>query len=207
MKLYWPSSEMPHGYLCDTPIHLVYRLKGCLPVAVLKELTAELVDQLVVLRKQQPLPVDQIEAVKAEYFMKYDELLDAQDQALYILANITAIKIVLDSWKTLHTSGDCKIHAVCVMGNHVHVILCAWPDQAHNQLGPLLARHKRFTNRTLQRAGFSPPNAEPSFWAEGFFDRYVRPGTYEVVFDYLLNNPVKAGLNADRRKWKGLWIP
>jgi len=207
MKLYWPKSEMPHGYLCDTPIHLVYRIEGCLPVGVLKELTKELVDQLVILQKMQPPPVDQIEVIKAEYLLKYDALLDAQDQSRYVLANLEAIEIVLDGWKLLHKKGDCCIHAVCVMGNHVHVILSGWPDRPTTQLGPLIARHKRFTNRVLQKAGFLLSNAVPSVWAKGFFDRYIRPGTYELVFDYLVNNPVKAGLISDGRHWKGLWIP
>ena len=207
MKLYWPNSDMPHGYLCDTPIHLVYRLSGCLPVGILKELTAELVEQLTTLQKHSPQSKDQIEKVKEEYFLQYDSLLDAQDQSRYILIDPDALQIVLESWKILHANGDCHVHAVCIMGNHVHVILSAWPGQPEEKLGPLIARHKRFTDRMLKRGGYSPPKNESNIWAKGFFDRYIRIGTYEVVLDYLINNPTKAGLIDDPRRWPGLWIP
>lgn len=198
---------MPHGYVCETPVHIVYRLAGCLPVGVLKELTKELVDQLEVLRKQHPPSLDRIAAVKEEYFLQYDALLDAQDQSKYILKDIAAIQIVLDSWKMLHAKGDCQVIAVCVMGNHVHVILRAWPGQPEVKLGLLVGRHKRFTNRALKQVGYLPLGGQSTILAEGFFDRYVRPGTFEVVFAYVLDNPVKAGLVGHARMWKGLWVP
>ncbi|MFK8058223.1 MAG: hypothetical protein AB8F78_19005 [Saprospiraceae bacterium] len=207
MKLYWPNAEMPHGYICEHPIHLVYRLAGCLPVGALKGLTDDLVSQLVDLRKQHPPPVDRIEVLKEEYFNQYDALLDAQDQSRYILVDPQALSIVLDSWKMLHTSGACRVHVVCVMGNHVHVFLSAWPGIAPAKIGLLVSRHKTFTNKQLKVAGFVKPEDESSLWANGFFDRYIRPGTYGIVFKYVLDNPLKAGCDLNGRIWPGVWVP
>lgn len=56
-KLSWNNTGMPHGYVCAAPVHVVYRLAGCLSVGVLRKLTEELVEQLAALQKLYPLPI------------------------------------------------------------------------------------------------------------------------------------------------------
>ncbi|MFK8057028.1 MAG: transposase [Saprospiraceae bacterium] len=203
MKLVWTRSGMPHGYLCDVPIHLIYRLEGCLPVHVVQELTTELLDQLSVLEKLSPPVIDRISKVKEQYFLAYDRLLDAQDQSKYILAHAEIAQVVLDSWKTLAARGKCKIHVVCIMGNHVHVLLERVKRAEETPVGLILRQHKTWTDRVIQRE----LSLDHKVWARGFFDRYVRPRSLEDVFHYILSNPVKAGLIRDGRDWPFTWIP
>ncbi len=206
LKLTWNNAGMPHGFVCETPVHIVYRLAGCLPVKVIKALTDELIEQLVVLRKMSPVPEAQIEAVQEKFLLAYDDLLDAQDQSRYILHDAVAAEAVLESWRFLHAQRRCRVHVVLIMGNHVHVILSGWPGVPDLPLGELMKRHKTFTNATLKRLGFAPPAEHESVWARGFFDRYVRPGTYEIVWAYVLDNPTKARLVRTRGEWPHLWF-
>ena len=123
MKLTWTTPNRPHGFLCETPIHLIYRLKGCAPVKELREISYELKAQLKILKSFDRVPEAQLHRVLDEHFKIYDALLDAQDQSKYILINQVAADIIIKSWLTLQERGELLIYAICVMGNHVHVIL------------------------------------------------------------------------------------
>ena len=202
MKLTWTQSGMPHGFLCDTPIHVVYRLEGCLPVKVVKKISNELLVQLVILQAMTPLPLDQILKVKEEYFIAYDNLLDAQDQSKYKLSKIEIAQIVIDSWKTLVERDVCIVHIVCVMGNHVHVILQKVSGTKDIPVGLVLRQHKTWTDRLIQRELGNTTKT----WARGYFDRYIRPGSFEVVYNYVLENPSKAGLVPRGTDWPHTWI-
>ena len=201
MKLYWTKNGIPHGYLCDRPIHLVYRVEGCAPVGELRRLHDELTEQLKFLRKQN---VDEatIQRLLDEHFTVYDQLLDAQDQSKYILADERAARIVIQSWLDLMERGEIVVYAICIMGNHVHVILRGADGVPEREIGQLVNRHKRFTARRIQEAcGW-----EPRVWDDGFYDRYVRYGTFEEVLWYVLRNAVKAGLVGDWKDWAHTWV-
>ena len=82
MQLYWSKYGIPHGYLDETPIHLIYRLKDCLPVGPLRMILADCREQLRVLRisavvDPQSSDIIRIETVLENYLRAYDELLDA----------------------------------------------------------------------------------------------------------------------------------
>ena len=202
MQLYYPRHGMPHGYVCARPMHIIYRLQGCLPVGPLRAITRELSEQLSILERLGPSTNAQIESLKEEYFLRYDELLDAQDQTRYLLLETAVRRIVLDSWMHLARLGRCRIIAVCVMGNHVHVLVVGFEGAKPYQVGDLVGQHKRFTdNATRKLLGRLEP-----VWAAGFFDRYVRPGQLQQVTDYILDNPVKAGLVRDSRAWAGTFV-
>ena len=192
---------MPHGYACETPVHVVYRLAGCLPVGVLKELTRELVEQLVALELSYPGDTARIDAVKEEFLLRYDELLDAQDQSKYILHQPEVARIVLDSWRTLHERRVVRLYAACVMGNHVHALLQGWEGMPDAQLGKIIGEHKSYTAHLILKADLHADKSSRIIWTPGFFDRYVRPGRWEEVMAYVLDNPVKAGLVKLAMNW------
>ncbi len=88
-----------------------------------------------------------------------------------------------------------RLHAWCVMPNHVHAVMKMFPGQ---RLASVLHSWKSFTaheiNKALGRHG--------AVWAREYFDHLVRDeAELERVVRYVLNNPVKAGL-ADWR-WCG----
>ena len=201
--LYWPRHGMPHGYLCAHPVHVIYRLYACLPVGPLRELTAELTEALADLRKLGVAPTDpRYLELLAEQQLRYDDLLDAQDQSKYLLADPRATRIVLDSWAYLEQQRLCRRIAITVMGNHVHAVLEGWPGAERIRIGDVLKRHKTFTDHEIKAA----LGHEAFVWAWGFFDRYVRPGRLGEVVEYVVDNPSKAGLIRRGEAWAGTYV-
>lgn len=87
-----------------------------------------------------------------------------------------------------------KLHAWCVMPNHVHVVV--EPLQSF-ELPDIIHSWKSFTakqaNRLLSRSGL--------FWQEEYYDHIIRnEADYNRVVLYTLENPIKAGL----RNWS--WV-
>ena len=79
-----------------------------------------------------------------------------------------------------------RLHAWCVMPNHVHVVL-----SANDRLDSIVHSWKSFTaneaNRLLNRDG--------KFWQDDYFDRMIRtPQELERTIAYVVGNPMKAGL-------------
>ena len=202
MRLSWSKFEIPHGFLCEIPIHLIYRVKGCAPVGELKKITDELKDQLAILRTLKEDKRERYQHFMKEHFKVYDALLDAQDQRKYVLANDVAAKIVIDSWLHLQEKGEIVLYAVCVMGNHVHVMLRGPDGVEDKSIGLLLRRHKTFTNTAIKEA----LNLSDNVWDTGFYDRYVRPGSFYAVLEYLLDNPKSAGLVQDWKAWPNTYV-
>jgi len=93
-----------------------------------------------------------------------------------------------------------EVSQVCVgryvlMPDHVHAFVSCDGSQALSRWVKAL---KGFLAKTWREAGLSAP-----FWQESFFDHMMRSGeSYGAKWDYVFNNPVRAGLVADAREWK-----
>jgi len=193
MDLYWTKRGIPHGFLCETPIHLIYRLEDCAPVHLLKELKDDLLHQIKGLRAFGR----DIQALLEEHSKIYDNLLDAQDQRKFILNRDELGQIVLQSWLHLSAQKEITLYAVVVMGNHVHVLLRGFLNQKPKQIGKLIQRHKSFTTKAIRAID----NSIEKVWDYNFYDRYVREGTFWRVLDYIVQNPVKAGMVERWDEW------
>ena len=93
-----------------------------------------------------------------------------------------------------HDGGAYRLLAWVIMPNHVHALIEVW----RVPLGKILQAWKSYTakeaNRILGREG--------SFWAEDFFDRYIRDEEHlQRAIHYIENNPVKAGLVRAPEDW------
>ena len=111
--------------------------------------------------------------------------------------------IVIDALLNYHRSGEIFLYAVCVMSNHVHLVVGPTDDQESLDLAAFMRLHKGYTayqvNKILGTTGIA-------FWERNYFDRVVRNGKFATVMWYVLNNPVKAGLAADWRDWPHTWL-
>ena len=88
-----------------------------------------------------------------------------------------------------------RLFAWCVMPTHVHVLaeqVDGWPlDVVVQGWKSVTARR---ANRLLGRSGV--------FWAREYFDRFVRDEAhFETTCNYILANPVSAGLCAAPEDW------
>ena len=88
-----------------------------------------------------------------------------------------------------------KVHAYCIMPDHVH-ILCSALDE-NGDLQGWIRYVKRGTAKAL--------NA-PGMWQRSYWDRHVRrdQGVLAAV-EYMLDNPVRSGLRETWQEWPYCW--
>jgi putative transposase len=94
-----------------------------------------------------------------------------------------------------------RLDAFCIMSNHVHVVLEPLRNSQGGfiSLSKILHSLKGFTahqsNKILGRRG--------RFWENESFDHLIRnEDGWQKIVSYILNNPVKAKLTDDWRKWR-----
>jgi REP element-mobilizing transposase RayT len=126
-------------------------------------------------------------------------------------------RIVADSLH--HLDGKSyDLHAYCVMANHVHTLFTPFLNERsltevrdpilrfesnEPSLSAIMQSLKGYTareaNKVLGRKG--------QFWDPESYDHEVRNGTeFRRIREYILNNPVKAGLVQDWRDWRWSWF-
>lgn len=123
-----------------------------------------------------------------------DDLLDLGHGAA-LLRDDACAEIVEDA--LLHHDGaHYRLHAWCVMPNHVHVLATINRDA---DLGRIVRGWKSFSARLINEHR----GRNGRLWAADYFDRYMRDGDhYETSKRYVEMNPVKAGLCAAPHDWR-----
>jgi REP element-mobilizing transposase RayT len=94
---------------------------------------------------------------------------------------------------------DVRIHAVCVLSNHFHLVLT--DPHAH------LPAFEQYLDSLVARAINSTLNRWESFWAPSSYSAVALPSTEDILEKaaYTLANPVAAGLVRRAREWPGIW--
>lgn len=113
--------------------------------------------------------------------------------------------------------GDLYIlEAYCIMSNHVHILIDTslqlqnlppdFDEDAHEYqfVKDIMFRIKgssaRYINIARQKTG-------TTVWASESFDRYIRNDKhYLYTINYIINNPVKAGLVHSPDDWEGTYV-
>lgn len=93
-----------------------------------------------------------------------------------------------------------RMHAWCIMPNHVHTLIEPLTD-----LATIVQGWKSFTARWILKnrddLGLSPSVTGP-VWMREYWDRYIRDENhYHKAIDYIHRNPVSAGLCASPESW------
>jgi len=104
-------------------------------------------------------------------------------------------------WEVLEqeaSSEHVALAAACLMPDHLH--LAASPGDI--TLTAWIGRFKSLSTRVVWREGW-----RGVLWQPSFFDRYVRPGDWDEVLAYIVNNPVAEGLcdDASTWPWRAVW--
>jgi len=185
------GAYLPHWTRDGATYAVTFRLADSLPQSVLQAWLAER-DNIILTAKQlgRPLSAYELERLDFLHSEKIETYLDSgAGECLLCQDNIA--QIVRDAF--LHFDGErYTIHAWCVMPNHAHVVV--QPHSGHD-LGAIMHSWKSFTahaaNRALNRSG--------NFWQAESYDHLIRDEfEYSHAINYVLNNPVKAGL----KNWK-----
>ena len=180
-------------------IFVTFRLAGSLP----REKVSSLMEEMEYWEKLSEAPdVAQEQIQEAldrlqHMFDKWDDALDAANYGPQWLRNPQVASLVADSIR--YRNGKLyDLYTFCVMPNHVHLVFkpLVGDDGVTYSLPFILMGLKGYTGRKanviLGRRGI--------FWQRESYDRVIRDEEALLrVIEYVLNNPVKAGLV---RRWE-----
>lgn len=206
------STQREQSTITSTPALITYRLHGSLTQNASEKLEAKKNAKLERLSEKAREMVSRQE-VRAINKKRYEILTAhelAVDKALhrrrggpFHLGHDSVQKIVLNAWKNLHDRGLIHLIAVCVMNNHVHVVLKAPEDVSSMSIVPLMESHRNFTAHKANHV-LDEPLAD--FWEETYHNRRVHPRELADTIQFVLNNPVEAGLAENWMKWPGAFL-
>jgi putative transposase len=113
-----------------------------------------------------------------------------------ILACPAAASVLSESWLAAGGVHGWVVGRYVIMPDHVHFF--ARPHADAKPLASFVRDWKKWTTRQLStQAGIKPP-----LWQSEFFDHVLRsPRSYSEKWDYVHNNPVRAGLVDDAQNW------
>ena len=139
------------------------------------------------------------------YIKNIDDLLSGNSAGPHDMKDERIAKIVSDS---LHfwDNNSIELYCYCIMSNHVHVVLRLLDEtEADNEkrLNEVMHSIKRFSareaNKILGRQG--------EFWMSESYDYLIRSDDeLGRIMEYVLDNPVKAGLCIERKDWKWSYV-
>jgi REP element-mobilizing transposase RayT len=104
--------------------------------------------------------------------------------------------ILLKLWRDSQSHNGWCVGRYVIMPDHIH--LFAMPDEKPEALGRWVAIWKSISARQIvARTGVPAP-----IWQRDYFDRYLRTAeSYSAKWDYVRNNPVRAGLATRVEDW------
>ncbi len=126
--------------------------------------------------------------------LQIDNYLDKSDKGRVL--NSEVIRIVLDYCKTLETEYY-NLICISVMPNHIHMLF------KQNQNMPKIVQKLKgglsfLINKHLNQKG--------KLWDENYFDKAIRDERhFQVTYDYIKNNAVKAGLADAKIRFYGVF--
>jgi REP element-mobilizing transposase RayT len=97
-----------------------------------------------------------------------------------------------------------ELHACVIMPTHVHLLFTALEDERGYQfsLAAIMKGIKgvsaRNINRLLKRRG--------QLWQDESFDRIMRAGEFQDKLEYIIANPINAGLASMPGQYKWVWL-
>ena len=111
---------------------------------------------------------------------------------------ILANKQIYEAFKTFAEKRQLQrttIGRFVIMPDHIHLFIRLSEEQ---KLGATIGYLKKALSAELSKQGHPSPH-----WQPGFFDRLMRSANdYSFKWDYVKDNPVRAGLVNEPRDWK-----
>jgi REP element-mobilizing transposase RayT len=205
---YQPSyrRNLPHIQPPGATLFITFRLAGTLPAAALERLQAQLEEA----KRQTAKIEDETKRARAAYrlqrrhFGRWDAYLDRAASGPTWLGDKQIAQIVA---RAIHHYDDDRYETdvYCIMPNHVHLVLRpAHDDRGHPYaLSRIMHGIKSYSatkaNESLGRKG--------TFWQDESYDHIVRDEKeWQRIVDYVLNNPVKAGLVEQWQDWPWTYL-
>ncbi len=203
--------RLPHWHPPNAIFFVTFRLDGSLPHSVVAQLQDEYEREK---RLLEMLPSEQRHA--AQYnaykraFARYDRALEQADGPRW-LADPQIAQTVEKELHALHPN-DYLLLAYCIMSNHVHLLLSLEDidrpsiradGTQYSALSQALWLLKGRTGHLCQKV----LGQHGRFWSRESYDHVVRDEReFARILEYIVNNPVKAGLVTDWQDWPYTYV-
>ena len=212
----------PHVQPPGATFFVTYRLAGSIPKCVvndyeerrkLLENELRLAERAANTSEQRTPRREQLERFQRQWFAKFEMILHQSAYGPTWMKDDRVAKIVADGVRELDGK-DYRLDCYCIMSNHVHIVFKPFVTEANllevlnfgqrpSFFSPypglpaimktLKGRSARKANILLERTG--------RFWEHESFDHVVRAGRLQRTVNYVLNNPVKAGIAKRWQDW------
>ncbi|HKY54289.1 MAG TPA: hypothetical protein VJM08_08295 [Anaerolineales bacterium] len=204
--------HLPHWQPQGAVFFVTFRLKNSLPYEVISALREERERAKALLNN---LPESEHENQNAldehRYFERWEEYLDKAEFGPRWLSQPQIADVVKEA---MHYR-DGKVfdmHAFSIMSNHVHAVFerlrtseCHSDIRGSDYQSDLQPLHKimQSLKRHTARQANILLGREGAFWQDESYDRAIRDNNeYIRIVNYVLENPVKAGLVAQWDEWQ-----
>jgi putative transposase len=194
--------NLPHLQPRGATFLMNFRLSGSLPAEVIGILQAETkqIKQRLFEAKSLDERYKLRKPLQHQHFNNWDAALHATRPGTFFLREDTIAGVVTNSIR-FHDREWFDVDAFCIMPNHVHLIITPYErsedtDYSLTQIMHNIKRNSaKQANKILNRTG--------AFWQHENYDHYIRDSAeLERIIEYVLSNPVKAGLVDDWTQWK-----
>ncbi|MEN9563618.1 MAG: hypothetical protein RIR73_1862 [Chloroflexota bacterium] len=205
--------NLPHYHLPNATYFITFRLASSLPVEVWKKLKEgyEQEKRSLTTKFTGTKLHEELYKVQKRHFARFDELLESNKESPRWLAYPQFADIVQREIHALNHEYY-NLHAYCLMSNHCHVLI----DQQDIQKPSAPIDGKPYTSlshamRLLKgRTGYACAKLlgrKGAFWQHESYDHVVRDEKeFTRILDYIVNNPVKAGLIEKWQDWSYTYI-
>ncbi|MDP6524910.1 MAG: hypothetical protein QGH15_11870 [Kiritimatiellia bacterium] len=187
--------NLPHWVVADGTYFVTFRLKGTLPLGVVREYEERLNALLEAGADRETLASEQ-----RRHFCRIEAILDDPHHKVQDLRDDRIAELVMGGFEWLSKDRQWRIYAAVVMPNHVHCCLRNFGGRSEKLASDIGSVKKYVARRANQILG-----REGQFWQNENFDHWCRSeDKVEGCVRYVLTNPVKAGFVDDVREWS--WI-
>ncbi len=218
----------PHFHPPGATLFVTFRLADSIPLAAIRSYEAKkewlnaeeerlrklrLADDSVELAAHE----ERLRQFHREWFGKFEAILHKENCGPTWLKNEVVAGIVADAlhWRDGHIY---RLEAYCIMSNHVHAVFAPFLSEAdlkpkqtdegllyESEQPPLDVIMHSLKSWTANKAN-AALGRRGQFWQHESYDRVVRDdGEFDRIVNYVLNNPIKAGLVKNWKEWRWSW--
>jgi len=197
--------HLPHKQLPDCVLFITWRLAFTLPDYVYQKLSEQ---RKVHLNESKDLSREDENAKTIDFrnaqFHFFDNWIDNYKDCQHDLSQEPYLSIVSDVLK-YDNGKKYAISSYCIMPNHVHLVIKPLTKETGDlyTLPEIMETIKKVTAHKINKA----ISREGRFWQQESYDRIIRDeAEYLKTCEYVIMNPVKAGLVQNREDWAGTYL-